>query len=70
MKFIILHLHGYCPLCGKLTCIYADYYRDEDSVKMQNGWECGNCKENFGDFTPIEIKCPQSETVLEKVVEK
>ena len=59
MKIVMLHHHGICPFCGELSCIYADYYRDDDGVKMQNGWECGSCGANFPDFMSIEMKCPK-----------
>lgn len=59
MKIMILHHHGICPACGKLACVYTDYYRDDDGIRMPNGWECGDCGANFQDFTPIDIKCPK-----------
>lgn len=61
MEIVILHYHGYCPLCGKLSCIYVDFYKDEDGMKFPRGYECGSCGGYFSDFTSLDIECPIKE---------
>ncbi len=71
MKIIVLHLHGICPHCNKLSCIYADFYRDDDGVKLQVGFECDSChsqisNEEFDTIELVEVECPKGEVKLRK----
>jgi len=45
MKIVILHWVGTCPHCNKFSPIYVYYYRDDDGVKLPNGFKCGNCNQ-------------------------
>ena len=63
MKIIVLHWHGICPHCNEQSCIYADFYRTEDGIKLPNGFECGSCNtfitdEEFDKMMKLNIPCP------------
>ena len=60
IKIVILHWFGTCPHCNKKTRIYADFQRDEDGIKWQNGFECDLCHawisdEDFDKISDIEM---------------
>jgi len=64
IKIIVLHWHGVCPHCRKPSCIYANFDRDEDGVKMPNGFECGTCgawisEEDFDQIEKLDVPCPE-----------
>ena len=64
MKIVVLHWHGICPHCNQPSCIYANFYRDENGVKWPNGFECGSCNahisdEEFGKIEKIDCPCPK-----------
>jgi phage terminase large subunit GpA-like protein len=46
MKIIILHWHGTCPHCGKESCIYMDFVREED-YKYPDGYICELCSSHI-----------------------
>lgn len=64
MKIIVLHWHGVCPHCGKPSCIYSEFHRDEDGVKQPIGFCCGSCYSFITneEFEKIKLKdspCPK-----------
>lgn len=65
LKIMVLHWHGVCPRCGKLSCIYADYRWDERAkMKRPVGFECGSCKGQISDaefdaMEKVEMECPK-----------
>ena len=64
MKILVLHWHGICPHCDKESCIYTDFYRDEDGVKLPHGFRCDSCdswisNEEFDAMKKINCPCPK-----------
>ena len=45
MKITILHWMGTCPHCNTHSRLFANFNRDEDRVKLQQGFECDNCNQ-------------------------
>jgi len=74
MKIVVLHWHGVCPHCGKPSCIYADFYTDEDGTKLPTDtFRCDSCNceisgEEFDKITKIDVPCPRE--ILEDVKSK
>jgi len=66
MKIIVLHWHGICPHCNRQSCIYADFYRDEEGTKLPYGFECGSCGEHISDneferMEKFDMQCHKQE---------
>jgi len=57
MDIRILHWHGICPNCKKLSCIYMDFDTDGDGLKMQCGFICDSCNWQLSEkeFKAIEL---------------
>jgi len=64
MKIVVLHWHGICPHCGKPSCIYVNFVRQECGCKLPHGFECGSCNsfitdDEFDAMQKIECPCPK-----------
>lgn len=64
MNIIVLHWHGVCPHCNKKSCIYIDFYRDENGTKLPYGFECDFCgahitDEEFKKIKLVDYPCPK-----------